>query len=152
MLMPSLIAKKIRHQHENVNFVYLNYFYFLLWLLVVMALIPLKALVYQKEISQRVKRCFMQYKCQACHALKGYEDESLIKEFDTLVPLGGTSAIIKTYAQLVTSVINPSHKFAPRNKSIEEKLINDDGSSKMRLFNDVMTVQELIDLVAFFAT
>jgi sulfur-oxidizing protein SoxX len=95
------------------------------------------------------EKVFMQYKCQACHALKGYEDESLIKEFDTLVPLGGTSALVKTYAQLVTSVINPSHKFAPRSISIEEKLINDDGSSKMRVFNDVMTVQDLIDLVAF---
>ena len=55
----------------------------------------------------------------------------------------------KTYAQLVTSVINPSHKLAPRSKSIDEKISNDDGSSKMRVFNDVMTVQELIDLVAF---
>jgi sulfur-oxidizing protein SoxX len=92
---------------------------------------------------------FMQYQCQSCHALKGYEDDSLIKEFDTLIPLGGTSSMVKTYAQLVTSVINPSHKLAARSKSIEEKLSNDDGSSKMRLFNDVMTVQELIDLVAF---
>ena len=95
------------------------------------------------------EKVFMQYKCQACHALKGYEDDSLIKEFDMLVPLGGSSAMVKTYAQLVTSVINPSHKFAPRSISIEEKLINDDGSSKMRVFNDVMTVQELINLVAF---
>jgi sulfur-oxidizing protein SoxX len=95
------------------------------------------------------EKVFMQYKCQACHALQGYEDDSLIKEFDTPVPLGGTSSLVKTYAQLVTSVINPSHKFAPRSKSIEEKLTNEDGSSKMRVFNDVMTVQELIDLVAF---
>jgi sulfur-oxidizing protein SoxX len=95
------------------------------------------------------EQVFLQYKCQACHALKGYEDDSLIKEFDTPVPLGGTSSIVKTYAQLVTSVINPSHKLAPRSRSIEEKLTNDDGSSKMRVFNDVMTVQELIDLVAF---
>jgi sulfur-oxidizing protein SoxX len=95
------------------------------------------------------EQVFLQYKCQACHALKGYEDDSLIKEFDTPVPLGGTSSLVKTYAQLVTSVINPSHKLAPRSRTIEEKLTNDDGSSKMRVFNDVMTVQELIDLVAF---
>ena len=95
------------------------------------------------------EKVFLQYQCQACHALKGYEDDSLIKEFDTPVPLGGTSSLVKTYAQLVTSVINPSHKLAPRSRSIEEKLTNDDGSSKMRVFNDVMTVQELIDLVAF---
>jgi hypothetical protein len=92
---------------------------------------------------------FIQYQCQACHALKGYEDNSLIKEFDTLIPLGGTSPLVKTYAQLVTSIINPSHKLAPRNKSIKEKVTNDDGSSKMRVFNNVMTIQELINLVAF---
>ena len=92
---------------------------------------------------------FMQYQCQACHVLKGYDDDSLIKEFDTPIPLGGTSSMVKTYGQLVTSVINPSHKLAPRRKLIEEKISNDDGSSKMRVFNDVMTVQELIDLVAF---
>ena len=95
------------------------------------------------------EKVFLRYKCQACHSLKGYEDDSLIKEFDTPVPLGGTSSLVKTYAQLVTSVINPSHKLAPRSRSIEEKLTNDDGSSKMRVFNDVMTVQELIDVVAF---
>jgi sulfur-oxidizing protein SoxX len=95
------------------------------------------------------EKVFMQYQCQSCHILEGYDDDSLIKEFDTLVQLGGTSSLVKTYAQLVTSVINPSHKLAPRSRSIEEKLTNDDGSSKMRVFNDVMTVQELIDLVAF---
>jgi hypothetical protein len=95
------------------------------------------------------EQVFMQYQCLSCHALKGYEDPSLLKEFDTPVPLGGTTSVVKTYAQLVTSVINPSHKLAPRNRYIEEKVSNNDGSSKMRKFNDVMTVQELIDLVAF---
>lgn len=95
------------------------------------------------------EKVFLQYQCSACHALKGHEDNSLIKEFDTPIPLGGSSSTVKTYAQLVTSIINPSHKLAHRNKSVEEKIINDDGSSKMRVFNDVMTVQELIDLVAF---
>ncbi|MEP1445141.1 MAG: c-type cytochrome [Paraglaciecola sp.] len=95
------------------------------------------------------EKVFIKYQCLACHALKGYDDASLIKEFDTPVPLGGTSAVVTTYAQLVTSVINPSHKLAPRSHAIEEKVSKQDGSSKMRVFNDVMTVQELIDLVAF---
>lgn len=95
------------------------------------------------------EKVFMEYKCLACHALEGYQDETLIKEFDTPVILGGTSSIVKTYGQLVTSVINPSHKLAHRNNNLDEKVVNPDGSSKMRVFNDVMTVQELIDLVAF---
>ncbi|WP_158969177.1 c-type cytochrome [Paraglaciecola sp. L3A3] len=95
------------------------------------------------------EKVFIHYQCQACHVLDGYEDKALVKEFDTPIPLGGTTSTIKTYAQLVTSVINPSHKLAHRNNSIKEKLTNDDGRSKMRVFNDVMTVQELIDLVTF---
>jgi sulfur-oxidizing protein SoxX len=95
------------------------------------------------------EKVFTQFQCQACHTLKGYKDDSLIKEFDTPIPLGGSSSLVITYAQLVTSVINPSHKLAPRSQAIQEKITNDDGSSKMRVFNDVMTVQQLIDLVAF---
>jgi hypothetical protein len=95
------------------------------------------------------EKVFMKYQCLACHELKGYEDPSLIKEFDMPVPLGGSSAVVKTYAHLVTSVINPSHKLAPRSRFNEEKVSHDDGTSKMRVFNDVMTVQELIDLVTF---
>jgi hypothetical protein len=91
---------------------------------------------------------FMKYQCLSCHTLEGFEDESLIKEFDQTIKLGGTSSIIKTYAQLVTSVINPSHKLAPRPIKFES-VENEDGTSKMRVFNDVMTVSELIDLVAF---
>jgi len=95
------------------------------------------------------EKVLMKFKCLACHELKGYEDPSLLKEFDTPIPLGGTSATVKTYAQLVTSVINPSHKLAPRSHFNEEKVSNNDSSSKMRIFNDVMTVQELIDVVSF---
>ncbi len=95
------------------------------------------------------EKVFMEYKCLACHSLEGYQDKTLIKEFDTPVLLGGTSSIVKTYAQLVTSVINPSHKLVPRNNNLDEKVVNPDGTSKMRVFNDVMTVQELIDLIAF---
>ncbi|MFT5313938.1 MAG: sulfur-oxidizing protein SoxX [Paraglaciecola sp.] len=91
---------------------------------------------------------FMKYQCLSCHSLQGYEDESIAKEFSQPVMLGGTSSLVKTYGQLVTSVINPSHKLAPRS-SFLESVTNEAGNSKMRLFNDVMTVSELVDLVAF---
>ena len=41
---------------------------------------------------------------------------------------------------------NPSHKIAP---GYEPARVQIDGSSKMANYNDVMTVTELIDLVAF---
>jgi sulfur-oxidizing protein SoxX len=91
---------------------------------------------------------FMKYQCLACHTLEGVEDESMIKVFEQPVRLGGRSSIVKTYAQLVTSIINPSHKLAPRSINFES-VVTEDGFSKMQVFNDVMTVTELVNIVAF---
>lgn len=94
------------------------------------------------------KITFLKYQCLACHTLKGVEDESVIKEFEQPVTLGVTSPKVKTYAQLVTSIINPSHEFSPRSVHLES-VVTADNISKMRVYNDVMTVSELIDIVAF---
>jgi sulfur-oxidizing protein SoxX len=47
---------------------------------------------------------------------------------------------------LLTSVINPSHKIYP---NLNPDVTTLDGQSKMPIFNDVMTVTELVDLVTF---
>ena len=62
------------------------------------------------------------------------------------IHLGGDVSTQKTYGDLVTSVINPSHKIARR---YEQKSSAETGLSKMKNYNEVMTVQELIDLVTF---
>ena len=59
---------------------------------------------------------------------------------------GGKVTSIKTYAELVTSVINPSHKIA---KGYASSSVQRAGTSLMRNYNDVMTVTELTDLVTF---
>eukprot|EP00036_Acanthoecidae_sp_10tr_P001320 CAMPEP_0182931124 /NCGR_PEP_ID=MMETSP0105_2-20130417/27482_1 /TAXON_ID=81532 ORGANISM="Acanthoeca-like sp., Strain 10tr" /NCGR_SAMPLE_ID=MMETSP0105_2 /ASSEMBLY_ACC=CAM_ASM_000205 /LENGTH=73 /DNA_ID=CAMNT_0025069511 /DNA_START=1 /DNA_END=219 /DNA_ORIENTATION=- len=61
------------------------------------------------------------------------------------IPLGGSSGRITTYGELVTSVINPSHKLTRRQPV---SMTSVDGESRMRNMNNVLTVQELIDLVA----
>jgi len=91
---------------------------------------------------------FNKYQCLACHKLEGVENEFIVNEFAVLVPLGGSSSLVKTYGQLVTSIINPYHKLAPRSINLES-VVTADGVSKMRVFNDVMTVSELVDIVAF---
>ncbi len=90
------------------------------------------------------KMVFIKYQCLACHSLKGVEDTSIEKHQDIAVALGGDKTQIVTYAELLTSVINPSHKFSypSMGKTVA-------GLSKMKVFNDVMTVTELIDLVTF---
>lgn len=92
------------------------------------------------------EKVFMKYQCLACHNIEGFAYDMVNKEFEPPVLLGGTSIRVTTYADLVTSVINPSHKLA---QNYQPALIQQDGVSKMLVFNDVMTVTELINLVTF---
>jgi mono/diheme cytochrome c family protein len=86
------------------------------------------------------------YHCLACHQVKGIEQAVGINNPDLNIRLGGKSTQVKTYAELVTSVINPSHKLA---KGYSLTILAVEGESKMRNFNDVMSVTELVDLVTF---
>ena len=92
------------------------------------------------------KMVFLKYQCLACHTLKGIEDPSVEKHQNIAVILGGDKTQVVTYAQLVTSIINPSHKFS---KPYSPTLKTAEGKSKMKVFNDVMTVTELINIVSF---
>jgi hypothetical protein len=89
---------------------------------------------------------FMKYECLSCHTLKGVEQDDIIKHANISVALGGKTRQTVTYAELVTSIINPSHKLAARYAVAE---VSDDGTSKMTVYNDMMTVTDLINLVAF---
>jgi mono/diheme cytochrome c family protein len=92
------------------------------------------------------KLVFIKYQCLACHSLEGTEQEKVKKHATIAVPLGGKSIRVTTYAQLLTSVINPSHKIYP---NLNPDITTLDGQSKMPIFNDVMTVTELVDLITF---
>ncbi len=97
--------------------------------------------------KERGKNVFLSYNCLACHHIESVDDQGTAKELEVSVKLGGTTHRVKTYADLVTSIINPSHRLA---KNYDPGQVADEaGKSKMRNYNDVMTVTELIDLVAF---
>jgi hypothetical protein len=63
-----------------------------------------------------------------------------------IVELGGEVTFQKTYADLVTGIINPSHRLAA---GYDPNLVSQGGKSRMTVYNDVMTVAELIDIVTF---
>ena len=97
---------------------------------------------------ERGKAAFIELKCSTCHTVKGTEIPSPDKDFAyvRVVVLGGEIRQVKTYGELVTSIINPSHVLAP---GYPKELIAKGNRSAMADFNDTMTVQQLIDLVAF---
>ena len=95
--------------------------------------------------SAKGKEVFVAQSCHHCHNVVGVdrpaEDE---REMDVVI--GGEVNRISTYGELVTSIINPSHKLAA---GYMKEDVSEEGESKMRNYNDVLTVTELIDLVAF---
>ena len=93
---------------------------------------------------------FTQFQCYECHSVSGVTTPASLKPEQSVVRLGGEVARIKTYGELVTSIINPSHRLA--SSYAAEMVTNEEGESQMRNYNDVMTVSELIDLVAFLQT
>ncbi len=92
------------------------------------------------------KEAFVYMHCHECHTIAGEELPTLALADPPYVELGGKVTRVKTYGELVTAIINPSHKLA---KGYPVDLVTNDGQSKMPLYNGYMTVQELIDIVSF---
>lgn len=88
---------------------------------------------------------FLYMQCNQCHTVVN-EEMPVVPGFEPYVVLGGEVSTVKTYGELVTSIINPSHKLA---KGYAEEVVSEDGESNMYDYNRYMTVQELIDLVMF---
>lgn len=89
---------------------------------------------------------YIDFGCNTCHVNKEVPQMDTGDATSISVTLGGETTRIQTYGELVTSVINPSHRVARRKSG---DMADESGKSKMVTFNDVMTVTELIDLVAF---
>ena len=92
------------------------------------------------------KEAFVYMHCHECHTIAGEELPTLAMADPPYVALGGKVTRVKTYGELVTAIINPSHKLA---QGYAAELVTNDGESKMPLYNGYMTVQELIDIVAY---
>ena len=91
------------------------------------------------------KSSFIDLGCNLCHSVG--DIPWVGKEAKNLhFPIGGETTRVKNYGDLVTSIINPSHKIN-REYLIQMRRMVD--VSPMSSYNEVMTVQELVDLVTF---
>ena len=88
---------------------------------------------------------FLYMQCNQCHFMEG-ENFPPVADAEPYVELGGRVTHVKTYGNLVTSIINPSHELA---SGYAKEVVSENGESNMYIYNRHMTVQELIDLVAF---
>ncbi|NHO67825.1 cytochrome C [Aestuariicella hydrocarbonica] len=95
---------------------------------------------------QMGRQVFIGMQCTDCHFLA---NDSTVKQPDNpqfSIPLGGEVRRIQTYGELVTSVINPSHSLP---SGYQKEAISDNGQSRMRNYNDIMTVTQLTHLITF---
>ncbi len=92
------------------------------------------------------RAAFLGMRCYDCHRIPGVDLPVAEEPDQVVVVLGGEVSKVRSYADLVTSIINPSHKLA---QGYNEVLVASGGKSKMTNYNQVMTVDELINLVAY---
>ncbi len=92
------------------------------------------------------KMAFIYMRCHECHTTANEELPALALADPPFVELGGKVTRVKTYGELVTAIINPSHKLA---KGYPTEVVSEDGQSKMPAYNGYMTVEELIDIVSY---
>lgn len=94
------------------------------------------------------KAAFIELQCHQCHTVNGIELPVFEGDSPLQLELGGEIQYAKTYADLVTSVINPSHV-------VSEKYLEMLPADKRRTarsimpFRGKMTVEQLIDIVTF---
>ena len=91
---------------------------------------------------------FVELGCHQCHTVNGVEIELYEGYSPVTLELGGTMIYSKTYADLVTSIINPDHIVSDIYLSTLPRESRGEINTIMP-FNDQMTVAQLVDLVMF---
>ncbi|MCB1228951.1 MAG: c-type cytochrome [Verrucomicrobiae bacterium] len=93
------------------------------------------------------KVAFVELKCTQCHSVAGSEFSDI--KSGTGHVIGGEVRKIKTYGELVTSVIDPSHRISEQYASREDIPEDKRTQTPMPTFNSVMTVKQMCDIVTF---
>lgn len=108
-----------------------------------------RGFVFPEGDVARGRAAFAELKCVECHRVDGVAGlPAPTASLEKVVVLGGKVTRLKTYGELVTSIIHPTN-------TLSEKLPNrgiylEEGKpSPMRVVNDTMTVRQLLDIVTF---
>jgi L-cysteine S-thiosulfotransferase len=98
----------------------------------------------------RGRDAFVALECHACHRVDGVRIPPHPSPSPISFVLGGHTPRMETYGDIVTSIVNPSHRLA---RSYRARA-GSNGESPMaaQFLNDVITVQQLTDLAAFLRT
>jgi sulfur-oxidizing protein SoxX len=96
--------------------------------------------------EEKGKAAFVSLQCHTCHQVVGVELAAPKSKGQYNIAIGGEVGLVRSYGELVTAIINPSHRLSP---GLDKKMLEGGKLSPMPEFNHVMTVAQMIDLVAF---
>lgn len=96
------------------------------------------------------RQAFIDHRCHQCHSVADERFPPLAGAGRPMLELGGPTTIVRSYADLTTSIINPNHAISERYRDQQLANLQIPLDSPMPRPNlDTMTVRQLIDIVAF---
>lgn len=95
------------------------------------------------------RQAFIDHHCHQCHSVAGVSLPPLAGANPPILELGGEIVYAKSYAELMTSIINPNHAISERYREQLRLEATVPLDSPMPQLIDNMTVRQLIDLVVF---
>lgn len=99
--------------------------------------------------TERGQAAFLQMKCHQCHTVAGVVLPNPDSPSPISLELGGVVRKVKTYGELVTSIIQAQHIVSPDYLAKLGEGGEAGVSSTMPSFNDTMTVTQMVDIVTF---
>jgi mono/diheme cytochrome c family protein len=96
------------------------------------------------------RQAFIDHHCHQCHSIADERMPPLAGADRPILELGGPTTIVRSYADLTTSIINPNHAISERYRDqllLRTELPLDSPMPTPNL--DTMTVRQLLDIVAF---
>ena len=94
------------------------------------------------------KQAFIDLGCASCHTVDGAALPKPVAKPPAPFTLGGAGDTLPSDGELFTAIVNPSHRLrnAP---GAPQAASGKDGDSRMPDFGRVLTVQQLVDVVAW---
>ena len=110
---------------------------------------PVKGFVLPDGDVAQGEQVFIKYNCHGCHTIPGVDLPKNEFEPPFTLEIGGAVYRVKGYGELLTAVINPDHVISKDYVKELEEVERQVAISPMPYYGDVMTIAEMINLVAF---
>ncbi len=110
---------------------------------------PVRGFVLPQGDIERGQEVFATAGCRYCHSIRDVDLPPFEGNAVLDIELGGKVYRVKTYGELLTSIVNPNHVVSAQYRAMLDAKERINPQSPMPVFNDLINVTQLIDLTAF---